>query len=86
MDMSIFDKPGVREILREWNSARESRISSLKECEEARERDWKALVRMAEAHKHAIEVAGPEYAHLFVWPNALYGDRDEILAAAITGS
>ena len=80
--MSMFERPGSMQAIKEWNAAREERAAAERAYDAARERLWSAKVRMAKAHKNAENAVGAEYAHLFMWLDSLDGDRDEILACA----
>jgi hypothetical protein len=78
--MSIFDARGALNAVAEWNEARAARNLAYDAYVSARDKNWKALVRMARAHKAAFEAVGPDDAGLISWCDALYGDRDAILA------
>lgn len=80
--MRVFDIQGGREALREWNEARQVRRKAVDEYEAARDRAWKALVRMAQAHKRGQEIEGSTESSIFMWFDELDGDRDEILRSA----
>ncbi|PXV60704.1 hypothetical protein SAMN04487785_102432 [Dyella jiangningensis] len=79
--MSMFDRPGAMAAAKEWNAAREAESAAQLEYDAAREKHWAALVRMANAHKSAVETVGPEYADVFLWIDELHGKRDQILAS-----
>ena len=80
--MSMFERPGSMEAIKEWNDSREERAAAKRAYDAARERLWNANVRMAKAHKNAENAVGAEYAHRFLWIDSLDGNRDEILACA----
>lgn len=80
--MSLLDKQGALEALTEWNAARAARVQARQEYETAREKNWAAHVRMARAHKNAIETVAPEYRGAFLWFAELDGDRDQIIESA----
>ena len=80
--MSIFERPGSMEAATEWNAARDERMAAKRAYDEARDRLWSAKVRMAIAHKRAVELVAPEHAGIFIWLDELDGPRDEIIAAA----
>jgi len=81
--VSMFDRPGSLEAANEWNLARDARTNALCELDAAREKYTAALVRLATAHKNAVELVSPEYADVFLWLDELYGKRDQILAMTI---
>jgi len=80
--MSFFDLPGSTEAIIEWNSARAAHGAACEAFDRARKHHWETLKRLANAHKRAVEISGPEYADGFLWPVGLYGDRDKILEMA----
>lgn len=76
----MFERPGSLEAAKEWNLARDARTNALCELDAAREKYTAALVRLATAHKNAVELVRPEYAGAFLWLDELYGNREQILA------